>query len=207
MGKTSCKIERCIRRAPNGKLQVAVARQHVGTFDTIEEARGARDEAYRKNAERYPTYCPPPHGMTPEDFIKQRVAYDPETGVFTWRVTQRHSRPAGSRAGNRTVSGYRYIGFKLGGKTLAIAEHRAAFLLMEGRLPALPVDHIDGVRDNNKWANLREVTPKANAANIATRVPGRSVIRLEGKFYPLIGNGFATFEEAVASLEQSREHA
>jgi hypothetical protein len=36
--------------------------------------------------------------------------------------------------------------------------HRLVFLFMEGELPEQLVDHIDGVRKNNRWVNLREVT-------------------------------------------------
>lgn len=141
-------------------------------------------------------YEKPRRGISLEDFIRERVAYDPETGHFTWLVTQRHSRPAGSRAGYRSVKGYRYIGAKLEGKTREMPEHRAAFLLMTGEIVADPIDHINGIRDDNRWRNLRRVTVKENTANIGIKVVERQCVRINGRFYPLIGQGFNRADDA-----------
>jgi len=42
--------------------------------------------------------------------------------------------------------------------------HRAAFALMTGRWP-VQVDHINGIRSDNRWVNLREVTNAQNQHN------------------------------------------
>ena len=57
-------------------------------------------------------------------------------------------------------SGYRQI--KYNGKTWQ--EHRLAFLIMEGRSPHI-TDHINRVRSDNRWINLREVSSRQNAEN------------------------------------------
>lgn len=43
--------------------------------------------------------------------------------------------------------------------------HRLAWLYMTSRWPCGPVDHANGVKTDNRWANLREVTASLNAQN------------------------------------------
>ena len=58
--------------------------------------------------------------------------------------------------------GYRRI--KLYGK--AYPSHRLAFLYVEGRFPPNEVDHINGVRDDNRWVNIRHATHAQNGRNM-----------------------------------------
>lgn len=91
--------------------------------------------------------------------ILDHFAYDPETGVFTWAVDY-NGRVKGSIAGKKKKS-YHSITWK----NKHIAAHRLAFLFMTGAMPTLLVDHINGDRSDNRWANLREVTTAGNAQN------------------------------------------
>jgi len=43
--------------------------------------------------------------------------------------------------------------------------HRLAFLYMTGNFAKQCVDHIDRVRDNNSWSNLRDVSHSENSRN------------------------------------------
>jgi hypothetical protein len=43
--------------------------------------------------------------------------------------------------------------------------HRLAFLYMTGEWPPNEVDHLNGIRDDNRWANLRLATVSLNRQN------------------------------------------
>ncbi len=99
--------------------------------------------------------------MLSRERLQELLAYDPETGIFTWR-TARPGVAAGSIAGSRRKDGYLRIG--IDGKTYR--SHRLAFLYMTGSFPSNQVDHIDHCKTNNRWCNLREVTSQENSRNI-----------------------------------------
>lgn len=87
--------------------------------------------------------------------------YDDKSGAFSWRESRGGPAKIGAPVGSRTAEGYLKI--MLDGKTHCA--HRLAFLYMTGEWPKGDVDHIDGVKDNNAWANLRDVTRRVNAEN------------------------------------------
>lgn len=43
--------------------------------------------------------------------------------------------------------------------------HRLAFLYMTGRFPKDEIDHINHIKDDNRWCNLRECTRSKNMMN------------------------------------------
>lgn len=95
--------------------------------------------------------------------VKELFEYDPETGVFRWRINiSCHRR--GSIAGTLSLLGKRrYLVIRYEGKEYRA--HRLAFLWMVGRWPEAEVDHANGVGVDNRWVNLREATKSQNAAN------------------------------------------
>jgi hypothetical protein len=93
--------------------------------------------------------------------LRELLNYDPETGVFTWRVSRRATARPGSVAGTITPKGYRNIW--IGGNYRA---HRLAWLYVHGKWPDHEIDHIDGNRANNAIANLRDVTRSVNHENL-----------------------------------------
>lgn len=95
--------------------------------------------------------------------VAQLLHYDPETGWFTrtgkaprtHRVGKRNrSKNLGVRAGTKHRVGYRYVCIDY----VKYPEHQLAFLLMTGEWPACQVDHINRVKDDNRWCNLRLAT-------------------------------------------------
>jgi hypothetical protein len=95
-----------------------------------------------------------------QSYLKSVLYYEPETGEFTFLL---HSRKAkiGSLAGCIDRRGYRVI--RMGKKNYSL--HRLAFLYMTGWFPPYEVDHVNGVRHDNRWANLRAVTARENMKN------------------------------------------
>ena len=94
--------------------------------------------------------------------LHEILHYNPESGLFTWIEPPRFSRkqagdPAGSPSGNG------YIRIMIGRR--AYRAHQLAWLYMYGDWPKLQIDHINGVRDDNRIVNLRDVDASANMHN------------------------------------------
>ena len=94
--------------------------------------------------------------------LKELLHYDPETGVFTWRVRRNQNVPAGHRAGHVNKRGYRMINISHD----LYAAHRLAVFYMTGQWPEDDIDHRAGARDDNRWNELRELTRTENMQNL-----------------------------------------
>lgn len=97
--------------------------------------------------------------------LRELLDYDPETGVFTWRVRRGGAAVAGSVAGSIRDDGYRDI--KVDGPNYMA--QRLAWLYMTGSWPTDEIDHKNCVRADNWWENLREATHSQNTKNALTR--------------------------------------
>lgn len=91
----------------------------------------------------------------------------PPTRAFSRGGTARGiTREPGWR-GAIDAQGYRRIGID----RVFYKAHRLAWLYVHGVAPRDLMDHIDGNRDNNRIANLREATAAQNAANSKAKNP------------------------------------
>ena len=104
--------------------------------------------------------------MITQERLKELLHYDPDTGVFTWARSRPGCR-AGAVVGTINAGGYLQIG--VAGKLNC--GHRLSFLYMTGEIPEV-VDHINGVRTDNRWANLRAADYTLNGENRRNRPSG-----------------------------------
>ena len=106
--------------------------------------------------------------------LREALSYDQETGQFRWLI----GKHKGEAAGTLHKSGYRYI--QLDGRLHRA--HRLAWAYVHGEFPKDHIDHINGSRDDNRIANLREATNAQNRQNMRHRRRDKSVGRL-GAFW------------------------
>jgi len=100
--------------------------------------------------------------MITQERLKEVLHYDPGTGIFTNKITRGSRSVLGSEPGCIcTDTGYIVMNVDY----CKYSAHRLAFLYMNGELPKIQTDHINGVRSDNRWDNLREVTASENQQN------------------------------------------
>jgi hypothetical protein len=127
--------------------------------------------------------------------LRNKFTADPETG----KIFHRHGRIAFA---SKSGTGYLYGGYR--GKV--IPAHRVMWALVHGRWPS-EIDHLNGVRDDNRLCNLREVTRQENTKNKARSRNNSSGVTgvdySQGKWRAKLARRhlgyFATLDEAVAA--------
>ena len=96
------------------------------------------------------------------DHWKRYFDYNPSTGELLWKIRSGKRSKIGSPAGYKTKKGYISVSAN-GVKDLA---HRVAWMVHKGEIPAgFEIDHINHVRWDNRFENLRLVTKKDNCKN------------------------------------------
>lgn len=172
-------------------------------------------------------FTPLPHVT----ILKELLDYDPTTGILTWRerdskwfsdgfmsaagrANNWNSKNAGKEAlGNVNVHGYK-CGTLL---NTVVRSHRVIWALVNGEEPAGEIDHINGVRHDNRIANLRCVSSLDNSRNTclyknnASGVTGvhwlhknkkwRAVIRVRGQNIHL--GVFSEIADAAAARKKA----
>ncbi len=93
--------------------------------------------------------------------IKEIFDYDAETGVLRWKIKPGIRAKSGAATGSPGSHGYLQSVFC--GKDYLT--HRLIFAWFHERWPKDQIDHINGIRADNRIANLREVTHGENHKN------------------------------------------
>ena len=96
--------------------------------------------------------------------LLKEFSYNPHTGEMR-RLTRRNRwgyYPANDPVGQLS---HGYIRFNYHGHHLSV--HRTAFLFMSGYIPdrTFDIDHINGIRHDNRWVNLRLASRSENNMN------------------------------------------
>jgi hypothetical protein len=148
------------------------------------------------------------------------VVYDQKTGVFTWKArplsffeNERSGKTWNARFAGKVIQTKRngYIFFRIFDKHYG--GHRLAWLYVYGVWPTAHIDHVNGVRDDNRIANLRDVSIAENQKNQKMRADNKSGVagvhwaRKSRKWYASIrSNGrvfnlgyYANKEDAIAA--------
>ena len=100
--------------------------------------------------------------MLTQKRLKELLYYNPENGIFTWKVCPNTNNRVkiGDIAGGIDEG---YVRIRIDSKIYRA--QRLSFLYMTGKFPKKEVDHINGLRDDNRWKNLRDVSKSVNQQN------------------------------------------
>jgi hypothetical protein len=97
-----------------------------------------------------------------QDHLKSLLNYDPDTGEFTWLVT-RGKATVGANAG--AVNTHGYLQMCINQKLYRC--HRLAWLYVYGEFPEKGIDHINGIKTDNRISNLRQANQAENMQNMS----------------------------------------
>lgn len=104
--------------------------------------------------------------MVSYDRANELLAYDPVSGLLTWKVDRSHVK-AGDVAGNTSAKGY--IRICIDGRQYMA--HRLAWLLHYGLWPEKQIDHKNRIRHDNAINNLRLATNGQNSHYAQRKLP------------------------------------
>ena len=113
--------------------------------------------------------------------IKMALDYNGETGIIKWnkldmvfflnaKSCSGYNIRAGNEAGYLAENGYMYIRFQ----DKLYRAHRLAWYLTYGEWPNGQIDHINGIRNDNRIENLRVVDDAENRKNMCLRTDNKS---------------------------------
>lgn len=92
--------------------------------------------------------------------LTEKISYNKETGVFTRAKSCRGSK-YGKVLGSKTKNGYLTLSFD----SKLYYAHRLAWFYVYKKFPEGMIDHINGVKTDNRIENLRDVSSFENLQN------------------------------------------
>lgn len=99
--------------------------------------------------------------MITQDEIKFLFKYDENTGELIRRFAQSNNTKAGEIVGNKSINGQ--LDVRINYKLYKV--HRIIWLYVYGVIPDVDIDHINGIKTDNRICNLRLATRSENLQN------------------------------------------
>ncbi|HGD3326984.1 TPA: HNH endonuclease signature motif containing protein [Enterobacter hormaechei] len=100
------------------------------------------------------------------ELLRSLFLYDPVTGRLHHKANRRRVKAGSYADSTRRADGYHQVALRLDGKQYQLKAHRVAWILAHGAIPhGKQIDHINGIRDDNRLCNLRLVTQRENDQN------------------------------------------
>ena len=154
-------------------------------------------------------YSSKPKTTITQKELKNKLRYDSSTGEF-------------SRLSDGEIAGYMsngYVRMTVNGS--CYPAHRLAWLYVHGKFPKNQIDHINGIRKDNRIINLRDVTQAENTKNskiasnntsgfkgvewIPSRNKWRALISSKGKKIN-VGSHYCKIDAVIAVIKARREY-
>ena len=110
------------------------------------------------------------------NYLRERYTYDAETGAI------RHKGRDRALKGKVNKKGYHRICITKGKNHTHVFMHRAAWALYYGRWPS-EIDHLNGIKTDNRLCNLREVSRSENDKNRVWKWKPNARTGLPGVYY------------------------
>lgn len=147
--------------------------------------------------------------------LKRILDYDPVSGIFTWKCSRHNRVKIGSEAG---YEHHGYMCIEVDG--VPLKAHRIAYAFQYGEMPVdMEIDHINGIKSDNRICNLRCASISANECNKALQknntsgVKGvyfrseypqwRAIITKSGKRHHL--GYFSSIDDAASAISSFRD--
>lgn len=92
-----------------------------------------------------------------KEFLEEHCEFSPEHKTLVWKKVSNNRAKIGQPIGSLTKEGYWRCKNQL--------VHRLLWLMTYGELPDKDIDHINGIRNDNRLENLRVVTRMQNLWN------------------------------------------
>lgn len=119
----------------------------------------------------------------PVEELRKLISYDPKTGSLYWRARDIDSFPCERTgkswnarwAGSKAINAPHCLGYLAGAiRYKKFLAHRVAWAMHYGYWPENQIDHINGIKTDNRICNLREATACENMRNAGQKARNTS---------------------------------
>jgi len=138
----------------------------------------------------------------PIEILREIFSYDPTSGALIWQKKVASKVVVGTAAGCMRPDGYLCV--RCFGCLMLV--HRVVWAMHHGYWPPIEVDHINGIKSDNRIENLRKTTIKQNRQNSKLRWDN-STGEKGITFYPDRGTYLVRIQNRYIGRFRSKEDA